>query len=172
MPTFLTEPQWYDKNGNPTTVKDVKVDNASHADEADEAGRATDCFGKKYTPLNWMKNASWSSIDNVVSSDANGLLLSGDEIKMEMGSKSNTYLEVLPALLRYDVEGLPMRGYPTYVNLGRINRKFGKIYAKSFEGPASNISISEPSLVGGEREVNSYSFSLDGTTLTLTKKTT
>ena len=33
MPTFLTEPQWYDKNGDLTSAEKIKVDNATHADD-------------------------------------------------------------------------------------------------------------------------------------------
>ena len=40
MSTFLTEPQWYDTNGNLITPKDVKVNNASQADSATNANTA------------------------------------------------------------------------------------------------------------------------------------
>lgn len=182
MPTFLTEPQWYDKNGDSITPEKVKVNNAVSADNADVAERATDYFGKKYEPLSWMTDASWSNVDSVVSPDASGLLLSGKTIEggeiiketADSIEREETYIEILPALLRYSYKKSQQVGYPTYINLGQEQRKFGKIYARSFEGPASHVSISEPSSKPDPNETgrvtNSYSFSLDGTTLTLIKK--
>ena len=40
MSTFLTEPKWYDTNGELITPKKVKVNNASQADSATNADTA------------------------------------------------------------------------------------------------------------------------------------
>lgn len=158
MPTFLTEPQWYDKNGASITPEKVKVNNAVNADSAE---RATDYFGKKYQCPAWMQTHKWVDANDDEMADGS-LLLSGNEIQMNDDDKNDTYLEVLPAELYY-THIHSETGHLTVVNLGNNKRKFGKMYAESFEGTATNAK----SVMIGKTQ---YEFSIDGTTLTLTKK--
>lgn len=165
MPTFLTEPQWYDENGVLTTTENVKVNSA---DSANVAERATDYFGKKYQCPDWMKFPIWLDANNGKMTDGS-LLLSGNEIQKGDDYGETAYLEVLPAVLQYGIE-TSETGRQAVVNLGNNKRKFGKIYAESFyaesfEGPASHVSIYNQSKLA----TNSYKLSLDGTTLTFTK---
>ena len=160
MPTFLTEPEWYDKNGALITPEKVKVNNAVNADEAE---RATDYFGKKYQCPDWMKSHKWIDANDDEMA-VGSLLLSGNEIQMNGDDKSDTYLEVLPAELYY-THLYSETGHLTVVNLGNDKRKFGKMYAESFEGTATNTK----SVMIGKAQ---YEFSIDDATLTLTKKTT
>lgn len=132
MPTFLTEPQWYDKNGNLTSTEKIKVDNATHADDSD---RSINYFGKNYNKLDWMTSVAWQGADGEWG-DVGSLLLSGESVNVEGSNKENAYLEVLPAVMNYT---FPEAGSACVasVNLGKPSRPFGKIYADYFEGTAT-----------------------------------
>lgn len=155
-------PSFKNKNGNLTTPKDVKVDNAGHADDSD---RAINYFGKKYTKLDWMTSIDWQDA-NREWGDEGSLLLSGESINMEDSNKDVVYLEVLPSNMSYTYKESET-GHNALVNLGNPTRHFGKIYADSFNGKATEamaVSIQEGSVY------NKYELSITGNTLTLTKK--
>lgn len=142
------------KSGDLKTPENIKVNEATRADEA---VRVADCFGPET-----YKTPSHFYVDE--KSKPTFLLKAEASAKTTQAATDEMWYEILPPETVWYTHEESETSHSAKVNLGSEERSFGKVYAKSFNGTATAVSIRE------NLAYNGYELSITGDTLTFTKK--